>query len=179
MPSGRKEAMIRKLFRSIPVGGKTKKVMCQFCQWLSTDNATRLKKHIRTCSKCPADIKQLYAVAVHVSEATKRSHNNNMHTNSQHLPSLPTFSELKATTASKPSTNLTSSFNAINDSSMTAPNASVVKSKSEPLSGKRSISSMNNFMDRMDAEEQQEITELVARAIFGSGTPLSFVQHPL
>lgn len=185
MPSGRKEAKIRKLFQSVPCSGKKKKVKCQFCHWVSTDNATRLTNHIRICSKCPVDIKQSYVVQVQVSDAKVKT---------QSEKSTKLSSATKGnTTAHKPGKSSTAS--SINESSsslaLSHPNVNDPvevnvdnkQLKQVPVydaTGKHSlIPSLKCFVDRMDATEQQEITQLVARAIYGSGTPLSIVQSPL
>ena len=35
-----------------------------------------------------------------------------------------------------------------------------------------------DFLDRITATEQNELEEMLARAIYASGTPLSIVEHP-
>lgn len=58
---GKNKHLIHKCFRQITCkeGNKTvTKSICSYCNWGTITNATRQKKHISMCVKCPLAIKK-------------------------------------------------------------------------------------------------------------------------
>jgi len=57
---GKVKSLIHKCFRQVTMNEGNKKVtknICNYCNWGTVPNATRQKKHIRSCVKCPMAVK--------------------------------------------------------------------------------------------------------------------------
>ncbi|XP_016657408.1 uncharacterized protein LOC107882870 [Acyrthosiphon pisum] len=72
---GKVKSLIHKCFRQVTMNEGNKKVtknICNYCNWGTVPNATRQKKHIRCCVKCPMAVKS------NILQMKKSSHANNL-----------------------------------------------------------------------------------------------------
>ena len=176
MPGGRKQADARKYFLPVSVAGSDKKLQksfaCMFCQWKTTENASRMRLHIQKCNACPSSVQEKFqsiqcnaitgytagykrkAAVVVVSQDSQAHCSNSSPNDGQDAYDV----DLMTSTAG------TSSESDVN----TLPN------KKTNMCVK---SFLNNFVHRMTPDKQQENEMLLAKAIYSSGTPLSIVDN--
>ena len=133
------------------VNGK-KLYECTFCKANYAKNATRMKKHIINCFKCPPYVKET------ISKFNDQQNRSDSTTTS--------------TQWNKSLDNCSTSENEYNFQSENVALLSNSKMNSTDLSHR-----ISSYFDSMNQAENQELDKLLARAIFSSGSPLALVHN--
>lgn len=123
---------------------------CKYCTMkYAFPNATRMKRHILCCRKCPRDIKQLFSSESvdNIDEAPAMAH-----------------------------TSYSQSASTSNSSSSTTAIASCSQETFQQKSQAKT-STIASFLDKITSQNKEDIDTALARAIYSSGTPLSITQN--
>jgi len=137
---------------------------CLYCGQTYANNATRMKKHLTNCVKCPEKIRCLFHevgkssgasasyVSGTVSSAVGAAENIDV--------DEPVETDIENTAIASPSGSL--------------------ETRSELSSSTRISrqSSLSSYFDKMSTEEKQKLDESFARAIYSSGVALSITENP-
>ena len=178
----RQKAKVRALFKAVTDGpsSKTAKVRCTFCKWTGADNGTRMAEHIENCSHCPADVRQRYLPAIASNGLGYQNESGNVErkaaASTASVASTSTLSSPTSTVNSEKSEDVSAGLSSASpDCKMKQPFTSAVKGKlSASFSGS---GTMSWFVDKITSADQEDIDELLARAIFASGTPLTITEN--
>lgn len=157
--SGRKSTPVASLFTEIFTTAKIPRVRCTFCSFELSKSGSRMETHIKKCSKVPEMIKEKYVKSNIPAKKIKLA----QESLAIGVPTLQSEIELE------PGSSLVSPSSSIKN----LPGILVQKP-----TGKNKNQTMLSFMDKINKTDQEKGNELIARAIYASGTPLSIVENP-
>jgi hypothetical protein len=148
----RPSSLIWKHFRIEKSSGK-RIAHCKYCTIkYAFPNATRMRKHILCCQKCPIDIKQLFSSVA----------------DDNPVPDEPQAVAPRSCTRSPTQTSGSSSFTTASCSH---------DNETRQKCQMKQTSTITSFVDTITSKNKEDIDSVLARAIYASGTPLSITEN--
>ncbi|XP_034935220.1 uncharacterized protein [Chelonus insularis] len=148
---------IYKHFSALPLqpNQKLKSYSCNYCKKKYAENITRMRKHLyKECRSCPQDLRKLL-------KPCKPRKRNNSHLNS--TDDSFTIEDLNEAD-NRASTSMISNENLPNNISV--------------CSNNYKKNTIDSFCDKMSKKDEDSLQELLAEAIYASGTPLCITENP-
>ncbi|XP_034939600.1 uncharacterized protein [Chelonus insularis] len=148
---------IYKHFSALPLqpNQKLKSYSCNYCKKKYAENITRMRKHLyQECRSCPQDLRKLL-------KPCKPRKRNNSHLNS--TDDSFTIEDLNEAD-NRASTSMISNENLPNNISV--------------CSNNYKKNTIDSFCDKMSKKDEDSLQELLAEAIYASGTPLCITENP-
>ncbi|XP_043460888.1 uncharacterized protein LOC122497691 [Leptopilina heterotoma] len=140
------------------INGNLEGYACIFCDILYQKNATRQKKHLNKCSKCQEDIKKIFNVGLETNKSK---------------------SDMSYFFSVESSDNALTTENE-DDQILQVSGDNIISTKSKDKmigSNQPKLFTVKNYHDSITSNEQNELDEHFARAIYSSGTPLSLFEN--
>ncbi|XP_034934248.1 uncharacterized protein [Chelonus insularis] len=146
---------IYKHFSALPLQPNQKSYSCNYCKKKYAENITRMRKHLyKECRSCPQDLRKLL-------KPCKPRKRNNSHLNS--TDDSFTIEDLNEAD-NRASTSMISNENLPNNISV--------------CSNNYKKNTIDSFCDKMSKKDEDSLQELLAEAIYASGTPLCITENP-